>query len=246
MKNLVIFHIPRTAGKWVHETVDLNGYGQSVKWRGHIPLRDSVSLNPLLGRVAMTIRDPLSWYQSQENFTKYMAEPNPMKLLTQDGHYSLDEALSRMADPQVLRELDAQWPEVSFFKHKVTKAPWSFFRDSGLGLWSWSIVNALKLGSPRALSAQEITKMLSKVFLIRQGTLRPDLETLFGRGLEYPKETSLERDDRSSDYDTSVTIGLASRHSLVEKEMRMWKEIEGLDQTQLATRKRWIPLLRGF
>ena len=88
--------------------------------------------------------------------------------------------------------------------------------------------------------------MLSKVFLIRQGTLRPDLETLFGRGLEYPKETSLERDDRSSDYDTSVTIGLASRHSLVEKEMRMWKEIESLDQTQLATRKRWVPLLRGF
>ena len=246
MKNLVIFHIPRTAGKWVHETVGLNGFGPSVKWKGHIPLRDSSSFYPLSGSVAVTVRDPLSWYQSQENFTKFMAEPNPMKLLTEGGRFSLDEALSRMESPAELEALEARWPRVSFFKHKLTASPWGFLARSGLGLWSWSIVNALSMATPRWADSEMVMATLSKVFLIRQSSLREDLEVLFNRPLTFPAETSLERDDRSSEYQKEATKDLSSRHGFVEREMAIWDMIENLDQSKIARKKTLIPLLRGF
>lgn len=96
MRRIAVFHIPRTACKWVHEIVQVNKLEDSVLWRGHNAVRQTKSHRMPLGHLALTIRDLISWYQSRENFTKGMSEPNPMKLLSREGRDGLEGALERM------------------------------------------------------------------------------------------------------------------------------------------------------
>lgn len=95
-RRIAVFHIPRTSGKCSQKIVRVNDYEDSVRWRGDYALRQTQSHRMLIGRLALSDRNPISCYQSQEIITKGMAEPNPMKLLSREGRDGLEGALERM------------------------------------------------------------------------------------------------------------------------------------------------------
>jgi hypothetical protein len=145
-----------------------------------------------LGHLALTIRDPISWYQSQENFTKGMSEPNPMKLLSREGRDGLEGALERMQSAEELRSLSLSHPDVSFFKKALSPAPWDFMRNTRLGLWSWAIRHMVSVPHPKQWRAPDVPVPLGKIFVVRQGSLLEDLQTLFARELCIPDEVDHE------------------------------------------------------
>jgi hypothetical protein len=246
MRRIAVFHIPRTAGKWVHEIVRVNNLENSVLWRGHNPVRQTQSHWMPLGHLALTIRDPISWYQSQENFTKGMSEPNPMKLLSREGRDGLEGALERMQSAEELRSLSLSHPEVSFFKKALSPAPWDFMRNTGLGLWSWSIRHMVSVPHPKQWRAADVPVPLGKIFVIRQGSLLEDLQTLFGRELYVPDEVGPERDDRSADYVAHHPDSLEGKFPFLEQEIRHWETIARYDQTRLAGKMTFSPLARRY
>ena len=246
MRRIAVFHIPRTAGKWVHEIVRVNNLENSVLLRGHNPVRQTQSHPMALGHLALTIRDPISWYQSQENFTKGMSEPNPMKLLSREGRDGLEGALERMQSAEELRSLSLSHPEVSFFKHALSPAPWDFMRNTGLGLWSWAIRHMVSVPHPKRWRAADVPVPLGKIFVIRQGSLLEDLQTLFGRELYVPDEVGPERDDRSGDYVAHQLGSLEGKFPFLEQEIRHWETIARYDQTRLAGKMAFFPLARRY
>jgi hypothetical protein len=246
MRRVAVFHIPRTAGKWVHEIVRVNNLENSVLWRGHNTVRQTQSHQMPLGRLALTVRDPMSWYQSQENFTKGMVEPNPMKLLSREGRDGLEGALERMQSDKELRLLNLSHPEVSFFKKALSPAPWDFMRNTGLGLWSWAIRHMLSVPHPTQWRAADVPVPLGKIFVIRQGSLLEDLQTLFARELYVPEEVGPERDDRSADYAQQQPGPLQGTFSFLEQEIQHWETIARYDQTHLAGKIALFPLAHRY
>jgi len=246
MRRVAVFHIPRTAGKWVHEIVRVNNLENSVLWRGHNALRQTQPHRMLIGRLALTVRDPISWYQSQENFTKGMAEPNPMKLLSREGRDGLEGALERMQSAEELRLLSLSHPEVSFFKKALTPAPWDFMRETGLGLWSWAIRHMMSAPHPKQWRAADVPVPLGQIFVIRQGSLLEDLQTLFARDLFVPDEVGPERDDRSADYEAHQLGSLEGKFPFLAQEIRHWETIARYDQTHLARKVAFFPLAHRY
>lgn len=246
MRRLAVFHIPRTAGKWVHEIIRVNNLESAVLWRGHNTIRQTKNHSLVFGNLAMTIRDPIGWYRSQENFTKGMMEPNPMKILSREGRDGLEGALERMQSADELASLSFSNPEVSFFKKALSPAPWDFMRTTGLGLWSWAIRHMLSVPHPTQWRATEVPVPLGKIFVIRQGSLLEDLQTLFGRELIVPDEVGPERDDRSSDYAGNLPSQLGGKFPFLDQEIQHWETILRYDQTHRVGKASLFPLARRY
>ena len=246
MRRIAVFHIPRTAGKWVHEIIRVNHLENAVLWRGHNAIRQTKPHRMPLGNLALTLRDPISWYQSQENFTKGMAEPNPMKILSREGRDGLEGALERMQSADELRSLTLSHPEVSFFKKALSPAPWEFMRTTGLGLWSWAIRHMVSIPHPTQWSATDVPVPLGKIFVIRQGALLEDLQTLFARELYVPDEVGPERDDRSADYAGNRSGQLGGKFPFLDQEIQHWERILRYDQTHLVGKTSLFPLARRY
>ena len=241
MRRIAVFRIPRTAGKRFHKIVRVYNSVILLLWRGSNPVRENKSHRMPLGHLASTIRDSLSWYQSQETFTKGMSGPNPMKLLSTKGSGGLEGALERMQSAEELRSLSLSHPEVSFFKKALSPAPWDFMRNTGLGLRSWAIRYMLSVPHLKHWRAADVPVLLGKIFVIRQGWLLENLQTLFGRELCVPAGVGPERDYRSSDYVAHQLGSLEGKFSFLEKEIRHWETIARYDQNRLAWKMAFSP-----